>query len=189
MPYQTNPELAAVNYVLRKLGEQPVTGLDVPYPTVSVAMAALETSRRALLTDEWYFNTFNDAVLEYDSITDCVPVPFGVLQAYPHDPKYVSTGKTIVYAADGTKVDHGVPCKIVRDITLSDLPIQALYVVQASAALETYTQDFGADNTAAVLQEEYLGAYHQLGSQHTRTRRSRVQDRTAWQRHMRKLRN
>lgn len=188
--YQTNPELAAVNYVLRRLGEQPVTGLDVPYPTVGIVRAALEEARHLLLSDEWYFNTFTDASLEFDVDSGTVPVPPGAIQVYPHDKGLVSTGKVIVDAASGIPVQTDVKVKLVLDVPLDRLPLQAVYVVQSAAALSTYVQDFGAgDSTAQVLQAEYLSVYHQLSGQHTRTRRSRVHDRAAMQRHIRKLRN
>ena len=188
MSYHSNPQLAAVNYVLRKIGEHPVTGLEVPYPTVNIALYALEEARNNLLVDEWYFNTFDDFVLEVDTITGTVPVPPGTLQVYPHSRDYVNQGKQIVCAYTGNPVDKPVPAKVVMDIPLGELPLQALYVVQAAAALATYAQDYGADETASTLQEEYLGAYHQLSSQHTRTRRSRTQDRPTWRKHLSKLR-
>lgn len=186
--YDTAPELAAVNFVLRKIGEQPVTGLDVPYPTVAIVRNALTAAKHELLVDGWYFNTFKDCALEPDLVSGTVPVPSGVLQAIPHSREYICTGAKIVRASDGHDIQHSVPCTVVRDMTIGELPRQALYVVQAAAALATYVQDFGMDETAQALQEEYLGAYHQLGMQHTQTRRSRLQDRNVWQRFARRLR-
>lgn len=182
-------KLEAVNMILRRLGEATVTSLDVPYPTVSIAVPALEESRAALLLSEWYFNKF-----EWRSILPNqfgqVEVPTGVLMAYPEDPqKYTYTGKYIKDSRTGEHVDTSVLCKVIVDVPFEELPIQAQLYCVHQAAYNVYVQDFGVDDTAVSIQQDATNAYVHLGAQHTRHRKYNTRTRHNWQRMLGGLRN
>ncbi len=50
--------LEAINLVLPKLGEHPVTRVDVKHPTVAIILPELENTLKQLLLKGWWFNEF-----------------------------------------------------------------------------------------------------------------------------------
>jgi hypothetical protein len=180
--------LDALNYVLRRLGEQPVTGLDVEYPTVTIALPAIEEARIDLLMEEWYFNKFELRYLQPDS-TGRVEVPEDVLQVYPTDPKYVGAGRFVRHAETGEHVDVPVQCTVILDIPFEELPKQAQNLIRMRAAYVVYVQDFGEDETSRSLEEEIGSAFTLLSAQHTRSRQYNTRHKRMWQRYARRLRN
>lgn len=181
-------KLEAVNMILRRLGEATVTSLDVPYPTVSLAVPALEEARRTLLLDEWFFNKFQWRNLL--PVGGRVEVPDTILAAYPQDPKkYVYTGRYIRNAVTGEHVNAPVLCNVVTDIPFEDLPPQAQLYVVYQAAYTSYVQDFGMDETAQGIQQDAISAYMQIATQHTRHRKHNTRTKRQWQRYLGGLRN
>lgn len=182
-------KLEAVNMMLRRLGESTVTSLDVPYPTVSIALPALEEARTGLLLSEWYFNKFEWRNLLPNQFGQ-VEVPTEVLMLYPEDPeRFVFAGKYVRDARTGQHVDTAVLCKIVVDVPFEELPVQAQLYCVYQAAHSVYVQDFGMDDTAQVIQQEAMGAYVILSAQHTRHRKYNTRTRRNWQRMLGGLRN
>ena len=181
-------KLEAVNMILRRLGEATVTSLDVPYPTVSIAVPALEEARKALMLDEWFFNKF-----EWRNLlpaNGAVEVPQGILAAYPKDTsRFTFTGRYIRDAKTGAHVDAPVLCNVVVDIPFEELPEQAKLYVVYTAAHSVYVQDFGVDDTAQSIQQESISAYMQLSAQHTRHRKYTTRSKRQWQRYLGGLRN
>lgn len=182
-------KLEALNMILRRLGENAVTSLDVPYPTVSIALPALEEARTQLLLEEWYFNKFQWRNLLPNQYGQ-VAVPDDVLMAYPDNPeKYTYTGRYIVNARDGLHVDAPVLCRVITDLQFEDLPKQAQLYVVHQAAYSTYVQDFGLDDTAQSIQQDVIASYMTLGAQHTRHRKFNTRTRRTWQRYKQGLVN
>lgn len=182
-------KLEAINMILRRLGEATVTSLDVPYPTVSVALPALEEARNALLLDEWFFNKFQWENLLPNNLGR-VEVPQGILAVYPENvDKYVYTGRYIRDAQTGRHVNEPVKCRTVIDIPFEDLPPVAQYYIVYQAAYNTYIQDFGADDSAQSIRQDVAAAYTNLSAQHTRQRQYSVRRKPVWQRYLGGLRN
>lgn len=181
-------KLEAVNMILRRLGEATVTSLEVPYPTVSLAVPALEEARKTLLLDEWYFNKF-----QWRNLLPTggkVEVPEGILAAYPSNPnKYTYTGRYIKDAATGAHIDEPVLCNVVVDVPFEDLPPQAQLYVVHQAAYTSYVQDFGMDDIAQGIQQDVISAYMQISAQHTRHRKHNTRTKRQWQRYLGGLRN
>lgn len=180
--------LDALNYVLRRIGEQPVTGLDVEYPTVTIALPAIEEARKELLLEEWWFNKFQLRYLQPNQ-DGKVRLPDDALQAYCVDPQYICTGKYVRCAVTGNHVDVPVEVQIILDIPFDELPQQAQVLIRLRAAYLVYTQDFGEDDTAEHLRAEVSAAYTGLSAQHTRSRQYNTRQKHAWQRFAMRLRN
>lgn len=182
-------KLEALNMILRRLGESTVTSIDVPYPTVSIALPALEEARQTLLLEEWYFNKFEWRNLIPDQ-TGRVEVPPEVLMAYPAKPEvYTYAGRFIRYTKDGQHVNEPVECRVVMDIDFEELPRQAQLYAVYHAAYTTYVQDFGMDDIAQSIQQEAAAAYMTLSAQHTRHRSYNTRTRRNWQKMLGGLRN
>lgn len=173
--------LDAVNIILRRIGEAEVTGLQVPYPTVTLARAALEQVRIDLLVEGWYFNTFQWRNL-LPNQWGRIEVPTEVLVVYPHSTKYIHAGKYIRHAETGEHVDTAVVAKVIVDVPFEELPVTAQQYIAARAAYDVYTQDFGADDTSERLIQEAYQHYSNLGAQHTNSRKHNARQRLQWKR-------
>lgn len=173
--------LDAINTILRRIGEAEVTGIDVPYPTVTLARAAIEQVRRALLAEEWYFNKFQWRNLLPDQ-RGRVEVPTEVLTVYPEDPKFVHAGKYVRYRETGYHVNEPVLASITLNVPFDELPYTAQLYIALKAAHDVYLQDYGSDNTSEMLLQEAYQQYTNLGAQHTRSRKHSARHRRQWQR-------
>lgn len=174
-------ELEAVNMILRRLGEDAVTSIDVPYPTVSIARPALAEARKALLLEEWFFNKFEWQYLQ--PALGKLQVPDGVLAVYPKEPqRFTWTGKYIRDAVTGGHVDTPVQVCIVQDIPFDELPHAAQLAITLKAAYDVYVQDFGLDDSASTIQQDAMQAYRLLGAEHTRHRKYTTRTKRQWAR-------
>jgi hypothetical protein len=165
--------LEAVNLVLRKMGEVPVTSVDEQYPTLSIILPSLEETRHAILAEGWWFNTYEG--IRYTPDDDgLIAVPESVLMFYPDDPtKYTFSGASIVQAATGSPViTEVVTGRTIIDIEYEKLPQNAQKVIAFKAAVDTYVNDFGPDKTSDSIGADFAYWYGDLSSTHTRQRKS-----------------
>lgn len=180
--------LEAVNLVLRRLGEVPVTSVDEQYPTLAVALPALDEARRRILAESWWFNTYKDVTLA-PNLAGEVLVPESTLWFYPDETDlYTYAGRNVRLASTGSKiVSASVVGRVVLDIPFEELPETAQYAVAYKAAYDTYIGDVGDDATAKVIGTEFAAAYSELGAAHTRQRKatSRLRAQANQWRHMR----
>lgn len=170
--------LEAVNHVLVRLGETPVSSVHEQYPTLALVLPALEDARRKVLTAAWWFNTYPFKDLLPDSQGNIL-TPSNYLEVIPHDSnRYMWTGSRIVHATDGNPdmTGHRVQARVALDLPFEELPPVAQSVVAEAAALYTYISDFGPDNTSESIESNLGELQAALHGQHVRTtnRDSRV---------------
>lgn len=179
--------LDAVNLILRKIGEIPVTSVDEQYPTLPLALAALDESRKAVLSEGYWFNTFYEAVLQPNTDGE-VRTPPETIKFFPADPAYVYAG-AFIRRPDGSR-DLGVPVKgrLVVDMPFEDLPETVRNVVAYSAAYNTYLADIGPDSTLAELAAQRDGYLRQLNGDHTTSRKHNSRQRKQVLRYYQSLR-
>lgn len=179
--------LTAVNTILRKLGELELPSLDEPYPTLPLAIAALEEARTNVLKEGWWFNTAHNWVATPD-LNGIVELPLNTLMFYPEDPQYVFDGQFIVMADNhSTIIDKPVKGRLVMDKEFERLPHTAAMAVTYTAALETYTADIGPDKTSEAIQLSLTGYLMTLSAEHTRSRKQNTTQKRAFQRWKRSL--
>lgn len=165
-----NTELDFINLVLRKLGEPPLSSVDVQYPTLDLVRPALAEARQTLLAEGWWFNTLC-AVRLTPSDTGAVVVPADTLAFYPDEPdRYIFTGAAVVHSDGNPIIQETVVGRRVVDLPLLTLPISARYCVAYAAAAQVYAQDVGTDDIYRDISQHFASAYRELSSQHTRTR-------------------
>jgi hypothetical protein len=179
--------LDAVNTILRKLGEIDVPSLDEPYPTIPIALSALEEARLNVLKEGWWFNTLHDWTAT-PALDGTVQLPSNTLIFYPVDPQYVFEGQYIV-AADNHDpiIGKSVKGKLVIDKEFERLPYSAAMAITYTAAFETYTADIGPDDTAASIQNSMMGYLATLSAEHTRSRQQNTKHKRAFSRWRRSL--
>lgn len=165
-------ELDAVNLIIRALGENPVPSLDIQYPTLSIAVPALEEARLEVLREGWWFNTLENVTLLPD-VDGVIVLPEGTIMFYPDCPDYVFDGAAIRRADDGTLV-HGTPMlgRLILDKPFEDIPLSARYAIAYHAAHSAYVNDNGEDTTSQrlmVARDRYVLS---LSGDHTRSRKA-----------------
>lgn len=163
--------IEAINIILRALGETPVTSLDEQYPTLALAIPALEVAKRELLEEEWWFNTYMVRTLLPDERGEII-LGDGILMVYPEKTsKYMYTGRRIVRVDNGSPiVGEPVNAKVIVDMPFEDMPHSAQLAVTYAAATTVYAADFGPDDTYQHLFQQALSASEEISAQHTRTR-------------------
>ena len=182
-------KLEAVNAILRRLGEREVVSIDEPYPTIRLCLSAIESARKGLLLDEWYFNTRQMVNLLPDASGE-VRVPEGVLALYPDRPdKHMWTGSYVKSTEDLGPVNEPVSCRIVMDVSFEDMPNAACTYVMLVAASQVYVQDMGYDESVDAMHQEAAQAYQQLSAQHTRIRKFSTRNSVRYRQYISKLRN
>lgn len=166
-------QLDAVNIILRKLGEQPVTNLDVQYPTIAVALPALDEARVAILQEGWWFNSAVDFDF-YPDVNGQLNVPDAMLMFYPDEPdKYTFDGVRIVLADTLSPIVNAtVRGRAVFNKDFEELPNVARYAIAYRAAFDTYISDFGDSDIAQQILLAATDHYSELSAAHTRQRKS-----------------
>lgn len=166
-------ELDAVNIILRRLGEQPVTNLDVQYPTIAIALPALDEARVAILQEGWWFNSVDEFDF-YPHTDGTLTAPDAMLMFYPEDPEtYLFDGVRVVDAKTlSPNLGVTVRGRAVFSKEFEELPNVARYAVTYRAAYETYISDFGDSDIAQSILLAAGDHYSELSAAHTRQRKT-----------------
>ena len=144
--------LDAINEVLPKLGEHPVTSTEAKSPTLAVVIPQINATSRNLLTRGWWFNTF-DATLYPDS-EQFIDVPLNTLKWIPEPDvscivrgERFYNGKTRTFKF--TEPVHGV---ITQDVPFEELPESVAQTVLYGALVIVYATDIGLENVVQIWQ-------------------------------------
>lgn len=180
--------LEAVNEVLRHLNETPVTGLSVANPTVGLILPALESAKLELLSNEWYFNTFEWRDMLPDS-NGVISTSADIIALYPHNTRYVWNGTQLLDSLTGIPTSETVSARVVFNRSFEQLPAVAQQYIVAEAAHRVYVADFGVDGASQNLQEIAATAFMTLTAQHVRTRKHTAKQRRSWVQYKRRLSN
>lgn len=173
MQYRLKTELDAVNSILRKLGEPPISSMDTQYPTLDLILPALDQAQRNLLEEGWWFNKFEPVTLYPDEESHVV-VPPDTLVFTPYSDEYLYTG-TYIRRRNGTvDLTEPVTGSRVANLPFEELPPMVRSAVTYSAAMQVYAADIGMDDIFTGIQENYSGAYAEMSAAHTRQRQFNV---------------
>lgn len=159
--------LTAVNTVLPKLGEHPVTSLDAKSPTLAVIIPQINETLRQLLIPGWWFNTTHTTF--YPDSEKYVDVPEGLLKFIPDcgtdatargERFYSPTRQSFKWDApfDGTFTTL-VPFEELPESVASRVLYEALVVIYATdIGLEQVIQIWSglADKATADMESEHL---------------------------------
>ncbi|QJD54988.1 putative tail tubular protein [Pseudomonas phage MR16] len=174
--------LEAVNLILRKIGEIPVTSVDEQYSTLTIALPALEEARVRILSEGYWFNTFYEHILQ-PLVSGEVVTPADCLKFFPADGKYAFTGKRISLSESGSIfVNEAVKGRLIIDSVFEELPEVVQYAIAYSAAYDTYVSDIGNDDIANNLGARRDEFMQQLNGDHTINRKQNSRQRKQVQR-------
>ena len=163
--------LQAVNRILGRLGESPVTSIENKNPSVTVILQAIDDESRAAQTRGWWFNTYE--VTLYPDPDGRIRIPNDTLDWQPKDRPSVIQGKFLVcsktmtgdWAALGVGSIRGVRT---FHLEFSELPESFQEWVVARAAIRAVTNDLGMDDVVQLLMQEEHVAREKVMADHMR---------------------
>lgn len=167
--------LTAVNAILPKLGEHPVTSIESRNPTLGVILPQIQMEIDSILMRGWWFNTFENVDLFPNSQGE-IDVPEDTLSfvANKDQPHIIQRGERFYNAQTrsyvfpvGTKIKGTLRQRMV----FSDLPESAAQFVLYSALVTIYLTDIGleqvvqqwvayASSAQASMEREHLQQKH-----------------------------
>jgi len=173
--------LTAVNLVLPKLGERPVTSLTVKHPTLAILLPIIDQTQRTVLMSGWWFNEFD-------------------YKAYPNGDGEIDIGADalafIPYTA-GTAVVRGqrlynpatlsyvftehVPGVVIQNVAFDELPESAANYVFYSSLVEAYATDLGVTQELTVWQSLAASGWSAMLSEHLKQRKHSTRKSRRWQ--------
>lgn len=170
--------LAAVNLILPKLGERPVTSLSTKHPTLAVLMPIIEQVRLDVLREGYWFNEYSYTIplsptKELELGTQTLRfIPDEVDKAVQRGNKLFNP-KTLSFVFDA-------PLKgtVTQDVPFDELPDSAATFVFYSSLVLAYATDIGATQELQLWQNMAQSAASNMLSEHLKqkrynTRRSR----------------
>lgn len=180
--------LDAVNLVLPKLGERPVTSLTVKHPTLSILLPIIEDNLGDFLLRGWWFNKYDYTAYpaEDGTITlgtDALSfVPSQGYEAVMRGPKLFKPS-TMSYAFDA-------PVKgiLTQYVDFELCPESAASYVFNAACVEAYVTDIGMGAEVQVWQTSAGSAWNTLVAEHLRQSKTSTRQRRAW-RYLERARN
>lgn len=163
--------LTAVNLILPKLGEHPVTTIHSRSPTLAVLLPIFDRVRRDLLLPGWWFNTHR-IDLAYDPNTGSIGMSEDVL-SFVADREICSVrGNRLHNSVENTyewfRTVSGV---LISDVPFDELPEVVASLVYASAAVEACVTDLGMTDEVRLWTAQAAEAESRMKSEHLRNMR------------------
>lgn len=151
-------EIDAVNVTLEALGESRIVDINTSNPSAGLARAALNRTRRGMLSTGWWFNTIFRDITPTPNPGQ-IKIPWNQLSMYSLDGfKYGERDGVLYDLIEQTKVfTDTVRLKVVIDIDFEDLPEHMAMWVAYETAAQVYLNDLGADNNYQNLMREAAG--------------------------------
>lgn len=159
--------LDAVNLVLPKLGEHPVTSLTVKNPTLGVILPEVENSLISLLLKGWWFNRFKyTAPVQEDSE---IVLGDEVLSFIPGtEPAVLRGGK--LYNSETRLYSWTVPVAgvVTERVPFEELPESAARAVLYNALVTVFVEDIGMAQEVQAWMTLAAQSYSDLLAEHLR---------------------
>lgn len=159
--------LTAVNNILPKLGEHPVTNLTVQSPTLSVILPEIETQRKDLLTTGYWFNRFSTTLMR-DNANE-ITLPLNTL-AFKADTERAVVRGTRLYNGDTLSFTWGaaVAGTVILDVPFEELPESVAQLITYTAATTAYATDIGLEPVLQLWQQLAQAAALRVQKEHLR---------------------
>lgn len=172
--------LNMVNLVLPKLGERPVTSLEVRHPTLAILLPIIDQNRINALIKGWWFNEYM-----YNAMPDInkeISIGIDVLSFVPERPDTaVQRGTRLFNPVTLTyEFDAAVKGRVTQDVPFDELPESAAQYVFYSALIETYTTDIGVTQELQIWTARAQSAYSDLLAEHLRQKKYNTRRSPRW---------
>lgn len=162
--------LQAVNNILPKLGEHPVTKLDINHPTLAVILPVVESNLDSTLLRGWWFNEYEYTV--YPDPQQKAAVPVDTLEFLPDEVGPVVRGREFFNTGDSSfKFAEPFKGRIKVRLEFDELPESVAYLVLYTSLVEVYLTDIGLEQVVQEWKAKALSADAQASSEHLRNKR------------------
>lgn len=163
--------LTAINEVLPKLGERPVTSTDSRSPTLAVVIPQIEATTRNLLTQGWWFNEHTTTL--YPDSEGYIALPSNTLKLLSEPTKpAVQRGLRLFNLADQTEKWTGpVKATITVNLGFEELPESVAQAVLYSALVVIYGTDIGLEEVVRLWTTMSNDAQARMESEHLQNMR------------------
>lgn len=144
--------LDAINEVLPKLGEHPVTSTAAKSPTLAVVIPQINATTRNLLTRGWWFNTF--PVTLFPDAEKFIDVPNDTLKFIPDERISCVVRGERFYDGNKQSFLFTAPVKglLTQNVAFEDLPESAAQRVLYESLVIIYATDIGLEQVVQVWQ-------------------------------------
>lgn len=173
--------LSAVNLVLPKLGERPVTSLEVKHPTLAILLPIIAQTQVNTLQRGWWFNEYDYTA--YPNLQGEIDIGVDALSFVPDcEGTAIIRGQRLFNPKTLTYVFTGpVSGSLVQNVVFEELPESAATYVFYSALIEAYTTDLGVTQELQVWQGLAARAWSDLLAEHLRQRKHSTRKSRRWQ--------
>lgn len=163
--------LKAINGILPKLGEHPVTRVDVRHPTLAIIVPAIEAALEETLLREWWFNRAH--VTLYPDSEGAIAMPTNTLSFIPDEGVNASVRKGKLYNNDETSYIWTGPVKgqLRERLEFEELPESVAYYVFYYALVTAYLTDIGLEPIVQQWREMADSAEETATNEHLRNSR------------------
>lgn len=178
--------LTAVNFILPKLGEHPVTSASggvgmQKHPTVAVILPELEQNTRALCQQGWWFNTFPYKAMP--ASRGEITLSADILSFVPNGgaPSAVQRGTELINPQTLQNQWEGtVEGVITMLVPFDELPESAAKVILLDTLITVYVADIGLEQNVQVWMQQADEARRELLAEHLRQRRYTTRQSRRW---------
>lgn len=163
--------LNAINEVLPKLGEHPVTSTESKSPTLAVVIPQIEATTRNLLTAGWWFNTFN--ITLYPDSEKYIGVPLNTLKWIPEPGVSCIARGERFYNGDtqSFKFDGPVKGVVTQLVSFEELPESVAQAVLYTALVIIYATDIGLEEVVRIWQGLATAGMARMEAEHLENKR------------------
>ena len=162
--------LKAVNSILPKLGEHPVTNLNLKHPTLAIILPVVESTLDTVLSRGWWFNEYDYTV--YPDSEQEAAVPVDTLEFLPDEEGPVVRGLRFYNTRDNSfKFTASFKGKLKERLQFDEVPESVARLVLYSALVEVYLTDIGLEQVVREWENMAEVADGQACSEHLRNKR------------------
>jgi len=156
--------------MLPKLGEHPVTSLDIKHPTVSIIVPEVINECISMLVRGWWFNEYD--ITLYPDNEGKIYLGTDALSFVPFVDNAAVRG-TQLFDTDTLSYKWTVPVsgKITQNVDFDLLPEAVAQYVMYSALVSAYITDLGMTQDVQAWQAKAASAYTQVLAEHLRHRK------------------
>lgn len=181
--------LDAVNEILPKLGEHPVTSLDSKSPTLGVILPEIDAQIDQICQNGWWFNTFE--VDMFPNSEGQIDVPEDTLSfiSNPDGPVIVQRGE-LFFRADTrsyTFTDK-ISGRLIQRVGFEDLPPSVARFAMYSALVIIYLTDIGLEQVVSSWSAQANIAQALMEQEHLRQRQFTIKKSRRYQKLRRAMR-
>lgn len=170
----------AVNFILPKLGERPVTDVNLPHPTVTIVLDVLENVTRGVLVQGWWFNQYHVKLIP--DLSGNVLTGTDCMTFYPDIPgSVVQRGNKLINVEGWTDVfTEPVEGWVIQSVPFSELPESVAMYITWKTLIQVYVSDIGASSESQVWEQNAASAYASMHREHVKNRRYNTRSTAQW---------